>query len=204
MRSISSVGLGSKGWGRTSMRRQGKPRASAASFARLANASVTTTTAGTPAASHSIVSWTLHDVHDPHVPRPTTAASTARTNPATFLRSSSVVPTRIPGSKTRMSRTFHRRGASRRRTSEKIWKDRHVASRRIPRTFPPSFPTPGASRFAGGAGGLVGSSTLTVRVAMAPSIAHLGARKEAASRFAGAVLWPSAVCVPWFSTPRTT
>ena len=59
-------------------RRRGR---AAAVRARLANTSVTTTAAGLPARSTSIVSWTLHDVHDPQVPRPTIAASMSRTKP---------------------------------------------------------------------------------------------------------------------------
>src|SRR4051812_14444511 len=44
-------------------------------FASLSNCSVATPTAGMPCFTNCAVSWTLHDVQDPQLAMPTTAAS---------------------------------------------------------------------------------------------------------------------------------
>ena len=99
IRRISACGRPSIGWGRTTIGRAAQPRPVAEARARLAKASVTTTTAGVPANSVVTESWTLHDVQEPQVPRPTMATSTARAKSTTLALSASGVPMRVPGSK---------------------------------------------------------------------------------------------------------
>src|SRR5262249_50895935 len=120
------------------MRRSGYACARAAVRARFSNTAVTTTAAGIPSRSHTIVSWTLHDVHDPHVPRPTTAASTARAKSATFPLSASGVPTRVSGSKRTTSRTPRRSRARQASSSAYCWKERQAWSTLRPSRLPRS------------------------------------------------------------------
>jgi hypothetical protein len=53
----------------------GSLRASSVTFASLPKASAARTTAGLPLSISLLVSWILHDVHDPQFARPTIAAS---------------------------------------------------------------------------------------------------------------------------------
>ena len=59
----------------TTASESGAWRARSITVSSLTKASVAITTAGTPARVSSVVSWTLHDVHDPQLARPTMAAS---------------------------------------------------------------------------------------------------------------------------------
>ena len=64
--------------GSTTIGKLGFPRDLASDAARFSKRSLTTTTAGTPFSSRVIASWTLHVVHEPQWPMPTTTASHRR------------------------------------------------------------------------------------------------------------------------------
>src|SRR5689334_9651083 len=98
----TSWGSQSSGYGSTSTRRLGWARWLAIWCARYSNSSVTTTTAGLCSASTVTESWTLHDVHDPQLPRPMTPTAISRAHSSMSARVCCAEgPTRSPVTSTR-------------------------------------------------------------------------------------------------------
>lgn len=71
--------------------RSGIPRPVRAILASAVKRSVTKTTEGIPRLVNSMQSWTLHDVHEPQLARPTTAKSPSRAASAITASSTAVL-----------------------------------------------------------------------------------------------------------------
>ena len=136
----------------------GRPALAAMRWARASNSWVTTTTAVFPLEATATVSWTLQEVQDPQLPRPTTAMSTSVANASSSCR------VRSPSSPTRFPEIHRRTSAplassSGCHSSMTHSNDRHVRSERNPTTLPARCPAsgPGAGSVSGA--GAVGSGS---------------------------------------------